>query len=494
MSETASTLLRQAVARHRAGDLAAARAGYEAVLAQDPIQADALHLLGVLKDQAGDHAGAVTLIEQAIAAQPGEAVFHGNLATALLALGRNGEAAERYMQALALDPAYVEGHYNLANLLRREGATASAWRHYEEALRLQPDHVQARNNLAMLLWEDLDEVEAAAQQFEQLRRIAPDWATGRMNEGLLQLAGGAYVAGWRDYEWRWRNPDYKERDWGLGLPRWDGRPRPGASLLLWGEQGAGDQILYGTMLQDAQRLSGARLIVAVEPRLVDLFARSFAEYDVSVVARGTKVAAAAQCPFGSLGAFLRRNPADFVGKGRYLIADPRRTQMLKADYQRHAGPQRRVIGLAWRSGNPSIGAHKSIAPALLAPALARPDILWLCLQYGDVADDLAQLRAAGADIHHDPAIDGLADLDGLAAQLAALDGVVSISTTAVHLAGALGVPTRLLLPRGRGRLWYWPDQGEGSRWYDSVSILRQERPDDWSGIIAPLTKLFARHV
>lgn len=491
MSDAAAILLRQAVASHRAGDLAAARAGYEAVLAQDPRQADALHLLGVLQDQAGDHAGAVALIERAIAVQPAEATFHGNLATALLALGRSDDAAERYMHALSLDPAYAEGHYNLANLLRREGATASAWRHYEETLRLQPDHAQARNNLAMLLWEDLGETAAAAQQFELLRKTVPDWAAGRMNEGLLRLAEGDYVHGWRDYEWRWRNPDYRERDWGLGFPRWDGSPRPGASLLLWGEQGAGDQILYGTMLDDAQRQSGARLIVAVEPRLIDLFARSFAGREVSVVARGTKVAAAAQCPFGSLGAVLRRSEADFAGKGRYLVADARRTQILKTEYRRIAGPDRRVIGLAWRSGNITIGAQKSIPPALLAPALARPDILWLCLQYGDVAEDLALLREQGVAIHHDPAIDGFADLDGLAAQLAALDGLISVSTTAVHLAGGLGVPTRLLLPRGRGRLWYWPGEGAGSRWYDSVSILRQERPDDWTGVLAAVNQAFS---
>jgi tetratricopeptide (TPR) repeat protein len=490
MSGAIGTLLRQAVARHQAGDLTGARAGYEAVLAQDPQQADALHLLGVLRDQAGEHAAAVELIDRAIAVQPGEASFHGNRATALLALGRAEDAAAGYRRALELDPDYAEGHYNLANLLRAEGAVVSARQHFEEALRLQPGHMQARNNLAMLLWEDLGETDAAAQQFALLRQAAPDWAPGRMNEGVFRLGTGDYAQGWQDYEWRWRNPDYRERDWGGGLPRWDGTPRPGASLLVWGEQGAGDQILYGTMLQDLLRVSGARLIVAVEPRLVDLFARAFAGRDVEVVARGTPVAAAAQIPFGSLGAFLRRSEADFAGKGRYLLADARRMQVLQSDYRRIAGPQRRIVGLAWRSGNASIGMHKSIAPALLAPALARGDVLWLCLQYGDVEADLATLRGQGAAIHHDPGIDGLADLEGLAAQIAALDGLVSVSTTAVHLAGALGVPTRLLLPRGRGRLWYWPAEGQGSRWYDSVTILRQADPDDWSGVLNAVNQAF----
>jgi tetratricopeptide (TPR) repeat protein len=491
MSSGIAILLRQAVARHQAGDLAGARAGYEAVLAQHPEQPDALHLLGVLKDQGGEHAAAVDLIDRAIAIQPNEASFHGNRATALLAMGRTEDAVAGYMRALELDPGYAEGHYNLGNLLRREGAIASARRHFEETLRLQPGHVQARNNLAMLLWEDLGETGAAAAQFEQLRRDAPDWAPGRMNEGVFRLGIGDYIRGWRDYEWRWRNPEYRERDWGQGLPRWDGTPRPGATLLVWGEQGAGDQILHGTMLHDLLRVSGARLIVAVEPRLVELFARAFAGLDIAVVARGTQVAAAAQIPFGSLGVYLRRSDADFVGKGRYLLPDTRRVQGLQSEYRHIAGPQRRIVGIAWRSGNASIGAHKSIPPALLAPLLAaHPGVLWLCMQYGDVEEELAVLRGEGAAIHRDTTVDGLVDLDGLAAQVAAVDGLVSISSTVVHLAGALGVPTRLLLPRGRGRLWYWPAEGETSRWYETLTILRQSNPDDWSGVLTAVNQAF----
>lgn len=485
MSEIVASLLRQAVADHRAGNLERARSGYETVLAHDPKQADALHLLGVLKDQAGDHAGAVALIEQAIAVQPGEAGFHGNLATALLALGRLRDAAGAYDRALVLDPDYAEGHYNYANLLRSLGEAAAAKQHFERALQLQPQHMQARNNLAMLLWEDLEDRTAAQQQFDLLKQAAPDWPVAQMNEGLFHLASGDFAKGWRGYEARWRNPDYKERDWGLGLPRWDGAARPGATLLLWGEQGAGDQILYGTMIEDARRLSGARLVLAVDPRLVPLFARSFAGRDVSVVARGTQVAAAAQCPFGSLGAILRQSESDFIGKGRYLVADAHRRQQLRADYQRIANG-RRVIGLNWRSANITIGAHKSIPPALLASALAQPDILWLSLQYGDVEEDLAVLRSEGAAIHRDTLIDGFADLDALAAQVAALDGLVSVSTTAVHMAGALGVPTRLLLPRGRGRLWYWPGEGDQTRWYDSVLIARQNQKKDWKSVIGAL--------
>src|SRR3546814_6681456 len=81
-------------------------------------------------------------------------------------------------------------------------------------------------------------------------------------------------------------------------------------------------------------------------------------------------------------------------------------------------------------------------------------VLWISLQYGDCAEDLAALRGAGIAIHDDPAIDSFRDLDGFAAQIAALDEVVTVSNTTVHVAGGLAVSCRLLLPAGRGRLWY----------------------------------------
>lgn len=475
--------LHAAVERHQAGDLATARALYQEVLERQPEQPDALHLLGVLRDQQGAHAEAVDLISRAIAISPGEASFHGNRGTALLALQRDDEAEESYRKALELDPAYAEGHYNLANLLRARGLVAEARGHFEQAIMLQPGHVQARSNLAMLLWEDLGEVGAAEEQYRQLLQMAPQWATARMNYGLFRLSQGQFAEGWREYEWRWRSETYEERDWSLGLPRWDGRPLGDAGLLVWGEQGVGDQILYGTMLADAQRRAG-RLIVAVDERLVGLFGRSLNRPGVEVVPRGAAVSAAMQCPFGSLGAFLRQTPEDFHGSTPYLIPDPERLARIAHSYRRIAGEGRKQIGLAWRSGNRSIGRQKSIPLPLLLPHLRRADVLWVSLQYGETGDDVAWLRDQGVSIHADPDVDSLRDMDGFAAQIAALDGVLTVSNTAVHVAGALGIPTTLLLPAGRGRLWYWPERGSGTCWYRSVSILRQSQPDDWSAPLA----------
>lgn len=483
MTEAYKALLLDAVQRHKAGDLDAARRGYEAVLQQQPDQPDALHLLGLLLDQGGEHERAIALIGRAVALVPGQAEWQGNLATALLAAGRLDEAEAGYRHAIALDPRYVEGHYNLANLLRRRGDAAGAIAAFEMALTLRPGHARARNNLAMLLWEDLGDRTAAERQFRRLLALAPDWPAAHMNYGLFLLAGGAYAEGWAEYEWRWRNDEYDERDWGLGLPRWDGRPLAGQRLLLWGEQGVGDQILYGTMLHDAAERSGADIVVAVDPRLVALFGRSLSPHGMTVVPRGTPVDAAAQCPFGSLGRWLRNSAVDFSHGRIDLVADPARRGALADRYRDMAGA-RRLIGLSWRSGNRRIGADKSIPLAALLPALRRPDVLWINLQYGDCAAELAAMRAAGIAIHHDDGIDSFRDLDGFAAQIAALDGVVTVSNTTVHVAGGLGVPCRLLLPAGRGRLWYWPVTGNDCLWYRNIRITRQQQAGDWSAPLA----------
>lgn len=486
-------LLREGVQYHQAGNLEAARRAYEAVLGVLPDQTDALHLLGVVCDQLGDHIRAVDLITRAITLVPQHADFHGNLGTALLALQRKDEAEVAYRKAVSMDPDYAEGHYNLANLLRQRGVTGQAKQHFDRTLSLQPQHRQALNNLAMLLWEDDGNETAAAAQFDRLLRLAPDWPDAHMNYGLFRLASGDYRTGWAEYEWRWKSDTYPERDWSLGLPRWDGEPIERGSLLLWGEQGVGDQILYGTMIADAVRQSGTKVCVAVDRRLVDLFSRSLACDDVQIIERGKPVDAIAQCPFGSLGLWLRGREDDFAGKGTYLRADPARCEALRSEYLRQAQTGSRLMGLSWRSGNRSIGSEKSIPLADLLPALRLPGILWVNLQYGNCSEDLAFLRRQGVAIIDDDSIDRFTDIDGLAAQAGALDAVVTVSNTTAHVAGALGVSCHLMLAQGRGKLWYWPSAGRRARRYDCIRIIRQETPGVWRRAVSELREELGKY-
>lgn len=430
----------------------------EQAAAQAPNDADIASILGMARRGAGDRAGALAAFQTALALNP-------NNAAAMNGIGNDALEHERFADAIAL---------------------------YRRAIAKQPDFFKAQKNLAYTL-NLANDIEGARAAFERLFEIHPGIAEAHMDYGLFLLSIGDYVRGWQEYEHRWSFDRFEERDWGGGLPRWDGSPLQGRRLLLWGEQGIGDHILYGTMLHDAIRRAQGEVTVVVEARLVPLFARSLADTGAAVTERGAAVAADLQCPFGSLGPWLRQRPAD-CGDGRYLKADAARSARLRARYAAFGKPGDRLLGLSWRSANWHVGGYKSLDLNTLLPVLQRPGCVWVSLQYGEVAAEIAGFAARhGIVIHQDAEVDATRDLDGLAAQIAGLDAVVSTSNSTVHFSGALGVPCYMLLPAGRGRMWYWPRQGDSTPWYRSVRLVRQTEPGNWSDALLQLNRILAGH-
>lgn len=427
---------------------------FEAAAAQAPQNAEIASMLGLARRRTGDKAGALAAFQTALALNPDDAA-------AMNGIGNDA-------------------------LEREEFAVAADW--YRRAIAQRPKFLKAQKNLAYALSLANDVVGARAA-FERVFDIHRDPPEAHMDYGLFLLSIGDYAQGWQEYEHRWRFDGFGEQDWGGGLLRWSGEPLNGRHLLLWGEQGIGDHILYGTMLPDAIRRADGEVTVAVEARLVPLFARSLAPTGATVVERGADVAADVQCPLGSLGQWLRPSPAD-CGTGRYLQADAARSAKLRGRYAALGQPGDRLVGLSWRSANWHVGHYKSLDLETLLPVLRRPGFVWVSLQYGEVAAEITQFtRRHGIIIHQDAEIDAMRDLDGLAAQVAALDAVVSSSNSTVHFAGALGVPCDILLSAGRGRMWYWPPQGETTPWYDSIRLVRQAQAGDWASALPRLSAL-----
>lgn len=433
----------------------------------------------------GDPAAAAPVFEAAIAATPDNAPAHSLLGICRRRTGDRDGAFAAFSAAAALDPTDVSALNGLGNHhLERENYPA-AIDHFRRALAVRPGFAKAQKNLAYTL-SLAGEIGQAREAFDRLLQLRPDFPEGHMDYGLFLLSIGDYAGGWEEYEHRWQFDGFRERDWSDGLPRWDGEPLRGRHLLLWGEQGIGDHILYGTMLPETIGRAAGRITIAVEDRLVPLFARSLAFADVQVVARGAPVEADVHCPFASLGRWMRRTPADFHD-GVFLRPDLQRAAELRARYAALGQPGDRLMGLSWRSANWHVGGYKSINLKALLPVLQRPGVTWISLQYGNADEEIAALaRNFGITVHRDPDVDATRDLDGLAAQITALDAVVSSSNSTVHFAGALGKPCHVLLAQGRGRMWYWPRQGERSPWYGSVRLMRQAVPGDWSSALQRL--------
>ncbi len=477
------------------GDAARAAEACRQVLRHDPGQADALLLLGEALVQQQDGLGALAALRDGLAARPEDTAGWVQLGIACRLVGNLDGAAAAFQHALRLDPGNAPAMNGLGVLEQDRDALDAAIGWFGRAVAAVPDYAIAHKNLAFALGL-AGRLEAAESHFQQAMALAPQSGETRLDYALFRLSCADFAQGWQLYESRWRSGVYAETDWGGGKPLWQGEALQGRHLLLWGEQGIGDQILYGTMLHEAiaeaQRQGAGQISIAVTDRLVPLYRRAFAGLPVSVVDRQGAVADAdLQIPFASLGGLLRKAVADFTGHdGAYLQADAALRDSLRQRYQVWAGTsRRRLFGLSWRSANPRLATSKSIALSQLRPLLTLPDIAWVSVQYGDAS---AEIAASGAPLFVDPAIDALRDMDGFAAQLAALDGIVSVSNSGVHLAGALGLPCHLLLAQGRGRLWYWPRPNEPdamrSRWYAALRLWHQRQPGDWDDTIAALAR------
>jgi hypothetical protein len=294
----------------------------------------------------------------------------------------------------------------------------------------------------------------------------------------VNLVTGDFDNGWREYNWRWRMQDFSSRHAEYDKPLWDGGDLGGKRLLVWSEQGIGDEIMFAGLIPDLIE-RGIDVILESEPRLVPLFARSFPP--VTCIAKG-----GANQPFdfhiptGGLGQVLRPSLGSFPDPAPYLVADPELRTTLRDRYHNQGAGA--LVGLAWHSASPYAGRESSLTLPELHPLLETPEVTFVNLQYGDTADQRSAFaRETGIDIVHDDQVDQMADMDAFASQVAAMDLVVSIDNSATQLAGALGVPTWGLLRAVP--FWLWGMNGDDSIWYPSMRLFRQSRPGDWNGVI-----------
>jgi Tfp pilus assembly protein PilF len=444
-SPNAQAVVNQALAHHRAGELAEAERLYRRALELAPEHADAIHLLGMLAFQRGDLDGAAATIRRAIALHPAAASYHSNLGNVLQALGELDEAAASYRQALTLRPGLAETHLNLGNTL-----------------------------------QELGDVEGSLAEYRLALQIHPDLPEARIAESTTLLLQGDFAAGWLNFEQRWRTRDYDTPMRTYPQPLWDGKPLTSGRLLIWGEQGIGDEIMFAGLIPDVLDAS-TPFALECDRRLVPLFARSFAGVPVIPAydpARDMGLEIAAHLPGGSLPGLFRTNRAAFdATRSPYLFADAAERARLRASYE----DGRPLIGLAWRTRNAKSGRKRSIDLPVFAPLFDNPGARWISLQYGDHADLEAEAHAAEAPLLIDRSVNQLDNIDRFAAQVAAMDLVVTIDNSTAHLAAALGRPTWLLLPSAPD--WRWLLGTDRSPWYPSMRIFRQPKLGDWGAVV-----------
>nr|WP_301311821.1 tetratricopeptide repeat protein [Azospirillum lipoferum] len=410
-----------------AGDAVKAR---RIAVSLTPAAADVLSNLGGALHKLLRFDEAARLLERATRCDPGHAVAWTNRGNALEALGRVAEAEACHRTAIDLAPSLADAHGNLAYLLKRHGRQEEALAAFDAALESDPKHAQARYNRSLLL-----------------------------------LEAGELRAGWADHEWRFATPQFQDQRRRLAMRAWRGENIAGRRLLVWREQGVGDEILFASCYEEAMRRAG-RLVIECDPRLVPLFARSFPDADVRPESADPRDADL-QIAAGSLPRLLRADLKRFSARPSWLVPAPALVERW-AERLAALGPGLRV-GIGWRSQ--LMTADRKAAYVMLehwGPLFAVPGVVFVNLQYGDCE---AELRAAeerfGVTIHRWADLNLKDDFDGAAALAANLDLVISPAMSAGELAGALGVPVWRFGARD------WTQLGTGIRpWFPTMRLFQ----------------------
>jgi len=491
---------------HRAGRDVEAEAEYEAALALDPGLIDVVRNHACFLRERRRLEDALAAFERLIALNPEDGGSHVERAIVLVALGRHAEAERTYRRALELTPEHPGALINLGSLLVSEVRNAEAEVVFRRAVAAHPGNPEVWGSLGLAL-ANLDRRDEAEVCYRRALELAPEHPITRINLSFVALGKGDFTEGWRLFESRYDHGGGEcLPPLAPGVRRWTGEPLAGRTLLVYGEQGFGDQLQFVRYAQMAKRAGAARVIVAVAPELVRLFRLAPDIDEIIAIEPGAAPVSAdywarmMSLPglFGTDAATISETtPPNFPQF--HLPVAPRPPR--KAPKARVAAPLEAGIfwaGRAWsdRGDLKRVDTLRSltfeqILPLLTAPGL-KGRVRWTLLQRDRRPDGLA--RFAEIEGWRDPF--GLPqseqphDFLDTAQIMAGLDLVIGVDSALIHLAAGLGRPTWMM--DRFAHCWRWVGDREDSDWYPTLRIFRQSRPEAWPEVVAKVTATLRR--
>ncbi len=493
-----------AVAREKINDFRSSIQCFEKALELLPDQVEIANDIGRLAFRLGEKTLAVKLFAHYCAAVPGSAQGANNLACALRDL-HDYEGAVRALQAaIAANPEDSMLWNTLGTVLGDQGLPEKSLVFFEEALRLTPQFAKARYNLGNTRLDLGDPVGALADCDAAIRISADpaDLAMMHLARSSILLCQGRVAEGWAEYESRLDPASAMTVRFAVERGLWTpDQDLKGRRLLLMGEQGLGDEVLFGNLIPDliAELGDEAYLSLVLETRLVPLFQRSFPRAHVSAHAtakidghtyRSAPAADWSQvdlwAPMASLLRRFRPTIESFPTEPGFLTPDPQRVAHWRAWLDTLPGPR---VGLLWKSLKLDGARLKQFSPfEQWAPVLATPGVSFVNLQYGDCQDELAQAREAlGVTIWQPPGIDLKQDLDDLAALCAAMDLIIGPSNATTNIAGACAAPIWLISPPSA-----WPRLGaDRYAWYPTTRLFIAKGFNRWAELMPEVAEALA---
>jgi len=482
-------------AYQKLGQLDAAINSYSKAVAIRANYAEAYYNLGITLQNLGQLDAAVNSFEQALAVRPDYAEVHFNLGITLQKLGQLDAAVNSFEQALAVKSDYAKAHSNLGVIFKELDQFNLAIQHQQHALKINPEFSEAHYNLGVAL-KDSGQHHEALRSYERALSIDPEHVDARWNLSLIQLLTENFKEGWANYEWRWLSKDHDpERHYPHS--KWKGQPLKDKTLLIYTEQGVGDEVMFCSCIPDLISQAPKLIILECDHRLKPLLERSFPRVDF-VIKQALETpnnfkefhSIDFQVALGTLPRILRSDFKFFSMQQSFLKADPDLVHKWQDRFSELGTGLN--IGISWRGGRIESTIKSRSTPLSLWASVLKSDANFINLQYGDYIEEINQVEESiGVSINDWADADPLKDLDNFAAQIAALDLIISIDNSTVHFAGALGTPVWVLLPYAAE--WRWFLNRDDSPWYPSVRLFRQKNLDDWESIFEEVINSLKSH-
>ncbi|MCP5361218.1 MAG: tetratricopeptide repeat protein [Hyphomicrobiales bacterium] len=482
--QTVPQLYAQALQAQQTGHIAQAAKLYGTILNHQPGHIPSYHQLAQLLQQNGDVQAAIRLMEIACSHAPDHAQTYRHLGILLRLDGQHDAAEQCYQKALSLKPGDAATHAYYAKLLKDKGNLDEAVAQFTLATQHNTGNAAWFYDLANTL-HDLGRFPEADRTYQRALTLQPEYAEAWYNYATTLFLTDQYDKAWDAYFWRHRLPNAPGTATLHPSPCWMGQELDGKTLLILSEQGVGDVWFFAHMLPDIATRAGCCILALHESRHIPLFNRSFDNIEVIETETITDISVDYHIALPDLGKYLRPVITSIPEQSGYLQACPEKTAENRTRYQ--ALGKKTLIGIAWHTTNQenALQLARNIPLSHWAPILQLPDTQFISLQYGDHQEEIRAVEAQlGITIHTDTSVDALKSLDDFAAQVAALNRVISIDNATVHMAGALGIPTETLLPFVPN--WRWGLGRNDCPWYPTMRLWRQPAPGNWE---APLRTL-----
>lgn len=407
-------------------------------------------------------------------------------------MNNNVMAIEAFKKCIEIRPTFLEAINNLAYVYKKLNFADEAREYFKRVIDIveSPEYNDPVDDLSRSeyytnygsMFVCAGDPKKAIELFNKAESINPKNIMNKYNRGLAQLELGDYENGFIGYDLGDRIDRIRERHYGYpNLPIWDGTK--GKKLVVIGEQGIGDELMFGTILHDL--MQDCEIVLDCHPRLADMFRRSFPQLDVYGTRKdphdqwGTRYQLDAKVLIGSLCKYYRKKESDFK-HNPYLIVHEKWNERYGKILESMGNKPK--IGISWRGGTKQTGRnHRYIEMKKLLPLL-RLDCDFISLQYdpGILGEVEEFNRDNGVYIHHWP--DMLEDYEKTAGLVNNLDLIISVPQSVIHLAGAIGAPLTWQLAPYK-TLWQVGVHNHDAPWYSNVINYWQDSSCEWDSVI-----------